>query len=361
MGPAVEKPRGRGTEFKDISPEHLCFDPKNPRFGGAANRQTPDEIQHFLEGAPHLALQLVPSLIQNGFISYEPLVVRQEGKKYIVIEGNRRLAAVRHILANPSKYPSRAVNRLKLIPVLVFHEKADASHIKDIRVFLGVRHLVGFREWPPESKAMFLDQNIKSRIDVERITREFNIKKHDIRRYLIPYRVMKASREIFEEFEDIEEKEFWKLGESLTRSGIKEYVGLEIDPDSLVVRAFDQSKLRNLLEFLYGRVEERRPGAYRAVGTRRIADTRHLSRLGKVLSSKRAAEELEKGRTLEEAELYVETREETKKHLIDELGILLQNIILLRPSPEEAEKIFKVFQSFESAIHSFSQDAKSDV
>ncbi len=347
--------------FDYVSQEKLRFDPSNPRFGGEAKKSTQDEIQKYLENAPHLALELVDSFVENGFVDYEPLVVRKDGQTYVVIEGNRRLAAVRHILANPSKYSQSVRDRLQSIPVLVFQQKADASHREQIGTYLGLRHLLGYREWPPESKAIFLDEHIRSARDLKRVTEEIGMKRQDVSRYLIPYRVKKAASSVLEEFGEIEDKKFWTLGEALQRGNIKEYIKLKTDPDSLKVVSFDKAKLRHLLEFLYGAAEEGRRGGYRMVSSARITETRQLSKLGRVLSSKKAAEKLEGGSTLDEAELYVETREDTVQALIGELRILLQKIISLQPNAEEQSQIDEHLQGFQTAVRAFSKNAKSKV
>jgi hypothetical protein len=347
--------------FEYVSQERLRFDPSNPRFGGEAKRSNQEEIQKYLENAPHLALELVDSFVKNGFVDYEPLVVRKDGEAYIVIEGNRRAAAVRHIISNPSKYPQAVRDKLKNIPVLVFQQKADAPHRGQIGTYLGLRHLLGYREWPPESKAIFLDEHIKSADDLKRVTEEMGMKRQDVSRYLIPYRVKKAASGVLEEFGEIEDKKFWTLGEALQRGDIKEYIKLKTNPNSFKVISFDKTKLRHLLEFLYGATEESRPGGYRKVSSARITETRQLSKLARVLSSKKAAEKLEAGSTLDEAELYVETREDTVQALISELRILLQKLISLQPDAEEQTRIVEHLQGFQTAIQAFPKNAKSKV
>src|SRR6476661_263016 len=93
-GCRMAEPTLLGAELKFVEPSKLEFDPDNPRFGGRAGSKSQPEIQKLLFGSPYYASELVDSLVENGFISYEPLVVRKNGSKFVVIEGNRRLAAV---------------------------------------------------------------------------------------------------------------------------------------------------------------------------------------------------------------------------------------------------------------------------
>lgn len=308
--------------FKRIEIEKLLFDPGNPRFGGRSGpaklsviEKHQDRIQKVLEGDPHYALRLLESFKENGFIPYEPLVVRQMDGKYVVIEGNRRLAAVRHIVRNKEgSFSAELIARFKKIPVLVFHQQEDQSHIQDMRVYLGVRHLFGFKDWPAESKAIFLDEQIKSGDDLERTVDELGIKKSAVRRYLVPYRMTQRAKQ---HLKGISDQEFWILGEALTRSAIPEYIELEVDPDTLEVEGYNLAKLKKLIDFLYG---ELTGAGSRNFLTRKITDTRDSSKLAKVLSDPKAAAKLERGASLEEALLEVQTPSENVKRLRTQLG-----------------------------------------
>lgn len=123
------------------------------------------------------------------------------------------------------------------------------------------------------------------------------------------------------------------------------------DPQTFEVKSFDQEKLNCLMEFLYGDEEEVRPGEYSAVGMRRITDTRQLSQLGKVLKSKKGAEALERGATLQEAALYATSREEIMQDLLDDLRVLLQKLISVQPSKDDVKKITAQLDAFTKAIH----------
>lgn len=340
-----------GPEFQRVPTDDVLFDPTNPRLGGAPSTKQ-EKLQEILMEDPHLANLLLESFVVNGFIEYEPLIVRQKGDKYVVIEGNRRLAAVKHIRSNPGLYAATLIKKLEKVPVLIFHEAADRTHRNEIRTYLGVRHLLGYREWPSESKAIFLDQNIKTKADFRRLKSEFSMGRNDIARFLIPFRVKKSASALLDEYEVGEDRHFWTLGEALQRAGIKEYIKLDVDRDSLKVKSYDKIKFEFLLEFLYGKTSEGKGGSSRAAGLRRITETRQLTRLAKVLANKRGSEKLENGSTLEEAELYVSSPEETITALISDLRVTLQKIIQLRPSSSQIKDISLNFKNFEKAMAS---------
>lgn len=337
--------------FKYVSPDDLRFDPTNPRFASSALNKRQEQIQQMLENEPHLAKELVDSFLENGFIDYEPLTVREEGDHYVVVEGNRRLAAVRHILANRADCESRSkkIDDLLRIPVLVFPHTTEENVEKEQRVYLGVRHLFGFREWPAESKARFLDARIKNEADLQRTLRELNIKRSVIRRYLIPLRLRKEARDLWKPYQD---QDFWVLGEALNRGGIKEYIGLDVDSKSLRIKEFDKKKLKNLLSYIYGIPED----------GKRIRETRDVSLLGRVLESKAAAAELERGRSLLEASLFIESTEESVKRLkrlTSELRLLLKKVLAKQPKYRSAvDPVIKRFNLFDKAAKEFIAHAK---
>jgi hypothetical protein len=95
-----------GPKIEEFSPDELCFDEKNPRLVemGYAADVSEEEILKTLWYAMDVR-EIVLSIAASGFFSIDPIIVDKSSGKNIVIEGNRRLAAVR-IIRNPEKYRS---------------------------------------------------------------------------------------------------------------------------------------------------------------------------------------------------------------------------------------------------------------
>jgi hypothetical protein len=319
-----------GARYGKVKVDALRFDPENPRLGGGARGKNQEQIQKYLEGEPHYALDLVGSIVENGFLPYEPLIVREERGEYFVIEGNRRLAAVLSILSQPEKYPVETIDRVKEIPALVFPGGAQHGDSEGVLRYLGVKHLFGFRDWPPVSKAMFLDKRVSSKKDLAQVLRELNITRQEAARYLIPYRLTRAARQIFNK---VNNEDFWSLAESFGRRKIRVYIQLDVDSRSMRIKDFDPVRLRYLAQFLYG-------------NKRRVTDTRQLSALSRVLGSPEAARKLERGATLDEASLYIESKQETIAQLLRQLGKIFEKIKVLSPGKEDSAKIANVTEEF---------------
>jgi ParB-like nuclease domain. len=79
---------------KRLSVVSLQLDKKNPRLGRETSAQAPGEIVKYLFENDK-AMEVAESIARRGFFPNEPLLAIEEGGKYIVVEGNRRLAALK--------------------------------------------------------------------------------------------------------------------------------------------------------------------------------------------------------------------------------------------------------------------------
>jgi len=314
--------------LKFVDPDKLEFDGNNPRFGGTAESKTQEAIQKLIFGAPYYASELVDSLVENGFINYEPLVVRQHGRKFIVIEGNRRLAAVNEIRANLQKYPNRKSD-LKKIPVLVFPSGDKLQKSDAIRVYLGVRHLLGIREWPPLAKALFLDRESKTSGGLDKVLKEVRLTKNQARRFLVPYRLLRKVDVPLPLGED-----FWVLAEALGRSGVKDFLQLDVDPKTLQISSYHKEHSKR----------------------RKIQDTRELSLYANILASEKARNALRGGKDLDEAAIYLGTDEQSLARLMKMLKALKLLISkLTTPAKRDAQvsALRAAFRKLEAVARAF--------
>ena len=81
--------------IQDISINNLRFDPFNPRLPRIYQQLDDREIIEWMLQDASL-IDLFSSIANNGYFGGEPIVVvKSEDNDYIVVEGNRRLAAVK--------------------------------------------------------------------------------------------------------------------------------------------------------------------------------------------------------------------------------------------------------------------------
>ncbi len=147
-------------EYKAL--DDLLLDAENPRFAGTDAGTSQQTIAKTLWDEMFLE-ELIISIAVNGFYVQEPLLVVPDGKqpgKYIVVEGNRRLASVKILtdidlakkvkalnLPTPSAQVLASLNEL---PVIVYENR------NQLWQYLSFRHVNGPRGWSSISKAEFV-------------------------------------------------------------------------------------------------------------------------------------------------------------------------------------------------------------
>ena len=146
-------------DIEYMSVSELRFDYKNPRLPEFdLGSETPEtEIIRILWDAMDVR-ELVMSISASGFFPHEPLIVAEEDGKNVVIEGNRRLAAVR-LLSDPSLVSKLEVSvrhldqearlRLNELPVI-------RSSRRDAWRYLGFKHVNGPAKWGSYAKSKYI-------------------------------------------------------------------------------------------------------------------------------------------------------------------------------------------------------------
>lgn len=152
--------------------EVLCLDPNNPRFADLdVSRRVPEDRVHEAT-VQDTALgrmlderfdveQLKQSIFHAGFLEVDRLVVvpLPESDKYVVIEGNRRVASLRSLLldeqAGEITLPDELREKMKSLPVLVIKGETQERDAL-ARTIQGLRHTPGVKAWGPYQQAQFV-------------------------------------------------------------------------------------------------------------------------------------------------------------------------------------------------------------
>lgn len=165
---AVNKTNLDSIGERNVLPlKDLNFDTRNPRLVEYGDLSDLTEQEHIKLLWKRMAVdEVLLSIATDGFWSYEPLIVCKEDGKWIVIEGNRRLAAVK-ILLSPKLQSDLSVGELPEVtdeikktldplPVL------KIEHRQDIWRYLGFKHVNGPAKWRSYAKAQYIAFVIKS-------------------------------------------------------------------------------------------------------------------------------------------------------------------------------------------------------
>lgn len=170
MANTQAKPPADDTRpYQRIEVGKLLLDAKNPRLAEYAlgDRPTQQELLKILWQKMAVD-ELAMSIGARGYFPHEPLFVEPEGDKLVVIEGNRRLAAVMLLLDAetrkrlkitdlPSITPS-AAKELQKLPVV-------RTTRKDLWQYLGFKHVNGPAKWGSYAKAQYIAE-VRQNFDV---------------------------------------------------------------------------------------------------------------------------------------------------------------------------------------------------
>lgn len=160
-------------ENAEVAIDDILLDPNNPRLLDLdpTARRVPDNRiseprvqQHVFDQMLQRALDVGPlkrSIRQIGFLKMDKIVVRQlESGQYVVVEGNRRVAAIKWLLQDHDTardtLGDELLEQLRQLEVLMLTTPAeDAS--KDQWLLQGLRHISGVKAWGPYQRAKALE------------------------------------------------------------------------------------------------------------------------------------------------------------------------------------------------------------
>jgi disulfide oxidoreductase YuzD len=156
---------------------NLKLDPKNVRLD-IDNPSQDAIIQDLFKNED--AMQIVESIAQNGFFNQEMPIITTEGKDTIVLEGNRRISALKAIL-NPRLVPQQEAKLRALIKdmgdvsVLENVEAKVAPNREEASKIIASIHTVQSRKaWKPLRQAYFYyAQVVEGRKSVKQLSEEY--------------------------------------------------------------------------------------------------------------------------------------------------------------------------------------------
>ena len=200
---------------RSLSIENLKLDIKNPRFSYQSTKvMNQTEIIKYLV-ANHAVYELAKDIAINCYLLNEEPIVCKEGETYVVLEGNRRVAACK-ILLNPYKYLSsqRAKELTKYDKINDKLTCYIAPNRRDSDILIYNKHTgTPLQKWDKVSQDAFLVTLIKTEnLTVEGVAYKLNVPPSDIRKALRRYTIHQYCIKLFQyepyELEQIQEQSF---------------------------------------------------------------------------------------------------------------------------------------------------------
>jgi hypothetical protein len=296
-------------KVESIDTNLIDFDPENPRFYRLNDAHSVSAvIEEMLDDESVQDLML--SIGQKGYFEGEPLLVTHESGRYTVIEGNRRLAAVK-LLNGQVLPPSNRKNSIANIkaevivpppnnlPCLVYENR------RDVLRYLGYRHITGIKEWDSLSKAKYLAQlreefyaELDERDQMRALSKDIGSRADYVAQLLTALNLyIKAENEKFFGLPIVaNDVEFSLITTALYYSDIADWLGLESRKD-ISMPALKEDNLKRAFSWLFAKDQQ---------GNTILGESRRLKELAAVVQSSEAIEILEETRRLSEAFLYTD-------------------------------------------------------
>lgn len=286
----------------EVKVSDLDFDPDNPRFPKEiAAGPRAQLIERFVRD--ERLLELVESIGNQGFFGGEPLLVVKDGGRFVVLEGNRRLAALK-LLAGEIKPPSGRISIEEAINAAVFKPEKVACLLftdrSEILRYLGFRHITGIKAWSALQKARYIKRlrnehyaALSYEDSLKALARETGSKGSYIGQVLAALALYeKAEAENFFGLQmSADDVDFSILSTALSYANVVEYLGLSSRIDA------DQGKLKkkNLERiFFWNFVKD---DSRRSI----VKDSRNLKKLAAIVASKDAVKELNESGRIDQA------------------------------------------------------------
>ena len=274
MGNAVESPNM--TPFASVTTvpvDWLVLDDENPRLIGGGGVSTDVDIIANLYRAEDLE-ELLQSIAANGYLDIEPLIVLEKGGHLIVLEGNRRLAAIR--LFREPGLADRVSERGRVrvaVPATSEQLRNTLDHVSVYRVadreaarsFIGFKHINGAAKWGSYAKAKFAaDWYLTGDISLTDIAARIGDKHDTVKRMVNAIYVLEQAEnaEVFRVEDRASPRfNFSHLYTALSRAPYMQFLGLEsswsrYDPNPNPVPDNKTEQLGEVLRWLYGSRDE---------------------------------------------------------------------------------------------------------
>lgn len=287
------------TELRYADVNELYLDPLNPRLGrhASATMLTQEIILEKMSGWK--IEELAVSFIESGvFWTQEAMIVIRTNlygrQRLVVIEGNRRLAALKNLYsAIHDKHPVQSwrdlVKSVK-IPKVLF-EKVPyfiADSRDDIEGFLGFRHVTGIEQWRPAEKAEFITKLVDKGMSYTEVMRKIGSKTPTVRQNYISYKLLLKIEEITDIPKENFQDRFSVMFLSLRTNGAQKYLNIDIQAEPPLIRReipkVHKNALRNFGLWLFG--DDKREPLF--------TDSRQVDKFGSILESKEAVKYLER-------------------------------------------------------------------
>ncbi len=296
------------SNARPIDLDDLLLDPANPRLPSTVGRSQSEMIVYLARTTS--ITEIMTAIGENGYFPGEPLiVVADQAGKFVVVEGNRRLTALK-LLADPSlmgtarkiqEIAASAAHKPNEIPCVVFQNRDEVIN------YLGYRHITGVKQWEPLAKARYIasyfddhtDKSQEPRLRYSQVARGIGSQAPYIKRQLDGLAVYEcAEQKNFFNIDGLDEENisFSLLSTATGYESILSFVSSVAHP-YVEKQGLKKDCVAHLCRWMFSQDSQ---------GVTVLGDSRNIQKLAVILDDKDALAALIEGDSLERA--YAKTR-----------------------------------------------------
>ena len=327
MSEAPNEPtRGRR---QTVSLSSLYLDPNNFRFADnpdyrpvAAEDVFKANVQRlaqtFVAGKSQEHIRdLIDSIKENGWLDIDPILVeRRESGKFLVVEGNRRVATLKHLQRqhqDGGAYLGKLdVSLFSSVPVVLFGAADERQHM----VMMGLHHISGKRRWPAINRALAM-KRLQEQFDgdADAACRALGVTKQDFNRSVRTLSLVDAYKES-DYGDQFKSDQYTLFREVLGKPAIRSWLGWS----DKTLAATRQDNLDRLFNWMSEIVDTENGDAgsddvdLRSESAPVITTSGHVRELAKLIEDPAAISRLDETRSLQEATLSSDLLVKTDIH-----------------------------------------------
>jgi len=277
-------PSGNRGEFSNVQLSRLDLDWRNPRLSDPMRRD--DSTQQALAlyiDKHHDAFRVAQSIDKHGYFVSEPLIALLVERRYVVVEGNRRLVALKGLsdpqLRSSLEAQTPAWARLGTLPSDIDIPVVIVSERDQVDALLGFRHISGIEPWDPFAQARYIYELVDRIQDFAAVAQIVGRSETEVRSMYRDHDIVEQAKTQFELDTSRVESSFGVFNAAMGHVKIRSYIGApaprEVDPETYPLPDDSKQNVKRLFEYLFG--DERGRG-------RVITDSRQIRTLAQVLA-----------------------------------------------------------------------------
>jgi len=243
----------------------MFLDAKNPRISTPLSNERELIAEYMVK---YKVYGLAKNIAENGYFPNERLIVIEEDGKNIVVEGNRRLTALKSLL-NPEVVPDNMKNKFKAlnsgivkvveeVPVVFAPSRDDANKI------IMYRHTRNpIYQWNPINQARFI-YDMAEKYSVDQISKDYKIPYSAILSFIKSYKTYIIAKEldipkiIKDKVQDEENFSLTNLNRVMAIPKVRKFLGFDFDEEGKIIGSVDVEEFKKGYKKIISDISEKK-------------------------------------------------------------------------------------------------------